>query len=116
VVGEHAKHGFDVRAEVADGVSSVFPEGQNVVGVAVEAASSWDFVVDSVEVVDSVMEAAVVEGVEGMYSLGIGSKSGVDVPEVVQEAADTEVMVGSKVAVNGVTWAELSVLGKEGNA
>lgn len=95
---EHAKDVFGVQLEVADEVNLAFPEGQTVVGVAVEGASSF--------VVDSVVEVAVVEAVEGMYSLGTGRKSGADVLGVVQEAADIEVIVGSKVAVNGVVQAE----------
>jgi hypothetical protein len=101
--GEHAKDVFDVQAEAADEVSSAFPEGQTVVGVAVEGASSYHFVVDSV-VVGAVVEEAVEEG---MYSLGSGSKSRAGVLGVVLEVVDIEdVIVGSKVAVTGVAWAE----------
>lgn len=105
---QHAKDVVDVQAEVADGVSSAFPEGQTVVGVAVGGASGCGLVEEFV------MEAVVVEAVEGMCSLGFGgfgSKSGTDdlgaVREAVRGAADIdEVIVVTKVAVNGVDWAE----------
>ena len=99
-VGEHAKDVFGVQLEVADEVNLAFPEGQTVVWVAVEGASSCG------SVVDSVVEAAVVEAVEEMYSLGTGRKRGADVLGVVREAVDIEVIVGSKVVVNGVAQAE----------
>ncbi len=110
-MGQERKDVSDVQDEVADGVSSAFPEGQTVVGVVVEGASSCDLVVESVVVeavvvasvvVDSVMVAVVVVAVEGMSSLGFGSKHGAGVLGVVREAADIYVIVVTKVAVNGV--------------
>ena len=116
-MGQRAKDVFDGRAEVADGVSSAFPEEQIVVGVAVEGASSCDLVVEFV------MEAAVVEAVMATCSLGFGRKIGFGskigfgrksgavvlgaVLGAVLGVADIdEVIVVTKVAVNGVDWAE----------
>ena len=116
-MGQRAKDVFDGRAEVADGVSSAFPEEQIVVGVAVEGASSCDLVVEFV------MEAAVVEAVVATCSLGFGRKIGFGskigfgrksgavvlgaVLGAVLGVADIdEVIVVTKVAVNGVDWAE----------
>lgn len=83
-----------MRAEAADAVSLAFPEGQTVIGMAVEGALGYHPVVE--EAVE-----------EGMYSIGSGSSIGAGVLEVVLGAADIEeVIVGSKVAVNGVAWEE----------
>ena len=83
-----------------------------MVGVEVEEASSWDLLVEFV------VEAVVVEGVEGMCSLGFGSfgsERGADVLGLVWGAVlgavpgavdIDEVIVVTKVAVDGVDRAE----------
>jgi hypothetical protein len=88
-----------VQAEAADEVSSAFPEGQTVAGVAVDGVSSVHLVVDFVE------EAVVV----GMYALGSGRTSRRGALEAVLGVADIEVeegVVGSKDAVTVLAWAE----------
>ena len=130
MVGQEAKDVFDVQAEVADGVSSAFPEGQTVVGVVVEGASNCDlvesvmveFVMVGFVMVEFVMVAAVVVVVEGMSSLGFGrfgsergGERGADVLGVVQEAADIYVIAATKIAVIGVDCAESEVQRKERN-
>ena len=134
-MGQEAKDVFDVQAEVADGVSSAFPEGQTVVGVVVEGASNCDlvesvmvefvmvgFVMVEFVMVEFVMVAAVVVVVEGMSSLGFGrfgsergGERGADVLGVVQEAADIYVIAATKIAVIGVDCAESEVQRKERN-
>lgn len=104
MVGQEVKDVFDVRAEVADGVSSAFPEGQTVVGLVVEGVSSSDSV-ESV-MVAAVVVAVAVEGMSSLGSGGFGSGRGADVLEVVREAADIYVIVVTEVAVNGADWEE----------
>lgn len=47
-MGEHAKDVLDVLDVAADEASLASPEGQTVVGVVVEGASSFHFGVESV--------------------------------------------------------------------
>ena len=96
-MGEHGKDVLDVQTEAADEVNSAFPEGQTVVGAAVEGASSFHFV-------GFVVVGVVEEAVEAMYFLGSGSGGG---PGVALEVVDIEEgTVDSKAAVTGAAWVE----------